>query len=476
MTPPIGLILTNASGPAAVRRAVLTANAPILKVVAGWGMGGEWTQAQRAEVAGIAPTLVVRTTWGDPSYAGGTRFFPFADRVLAELLPWLTLRPDAWVEIGNEPLLEPIADELVCWRYRAHLDASITAIRGAFPRARIIAPAHMRNHAVRLGADTNGQARWDAICADVYRRCDALGLHAYTEGQATAGVTALRAISATLPIWLTEFALNERLDDVTRATRYRAVIGRLPVAAALLYHLVEQLGADPIHFNPNYTLTPGTLAALGASPAAAPAAPVLPDTVLHPGVRVDGFAMDVRHWRTVAAFRRHLFAHSFRQTAPWAKGVVIHHTYRPTGAQWRGAESLRSLARFYRLEVDNGPGQPRGGWPSGPHLFIVGDAASPADNGIWQLTPLNLTGTHARAANPSFWGLEHVGDFTSAAMPAATAALGQGAAAALLDWAGLPTSAATITPHSQWGKPACPGRGVDMDAYRRGVATAREAR
>ncbi|HMQ29162.1 MAG TPA: N-acetylmuramoyl-L-alanine amidase [Chloroflexaceae bacterium] len=472
MTPPIGLILTNASGPAAVRRAVLAADAKILKVVAGWGVDGGWTQAQRAEVAGIAPTLVVRTTWGDPSYAGGTRFFPFADRVLAELLPWLTLRPDAWVEVGNEPLLETIADELVCWRYRAHLDASITAIRGAFPRARIIAPAHMRNHPVRLGSETNGQARWDAICADVYARCDALGLHAYTEPQAVAGIAALHALKLGKPIWLTEFALNERLDDATRATRYRAVLGRLPVAAALLYHLVESPGGDPIHFNPNYTLTPGTLAALGAAPAAAPPAvtPALPDTVHYPEIRVPEFLLDVRQWRTVAAFRRHLDAHSYRHTAPWAKGVVIHHTYRPTGPQWRGAASIRALARFYRLEVEPG------GWPSGPHLFIVGDAASPADNGIWQLTPLNLPGTHARAANSGYWGLEHVGDFTSAPMPAATAALGQGAAAALLDWAGLPTSPQTITPHSQWGKPACPGRGVDMDAYRRGVAAAREAR
>lgn len=472
--PDIGLILTSAPSVAWIRDQMAAARATALKVIPAWGLAGGWTPAAIAEVAALPRTLVVRTSWGDPSYDPPRRRYPEAGPILDELAPWLAARPDAWVEIGNEPLLDHQPDELEAWRYRWHLAETISAIRARHPRARLIAPAHLRNHPLRLGHAADGQGRWDAICAEQYRRCDALGLHAYTTAQADAGLRQLRQlVSGSMPIWLTEFALGESLAPAARGERYRAVLDDLPVAAALVYHLDALGGSDPAHFRPEYRLAPATLAALAAPPAPAPTPP---DTAHFPEVRVPDFAVDVRQWRTPAALRRHLAGHAYRATAPWAKGVVIHHTYRPLPRDWRGPASLQDLAEFYRYEVSNGAGQPKGGWTSGPHLFLVVGAPNPALDGIWQLTPLNEPGTHARAANASRWGLEHVGDFTRAPMPAALAALSHGATAALLDWAGLPTTAETITPHAQWGKPACPGRAVSMAAYRSAVAALRGGR
>jgi hypothetical protein len=69
-----------------------------------------------------------------------------------------------------------------------------------------------------------------------------------------------------MPIWLTEFALNEALESAERGRRYREILRDAPVAAALLYHLAETPGDDPVHFNPNYRLDLATLRALGEEP------------------------------------------------------------------------------------------------------------------------------------------------------------------------------------------------------------------
>lgn len=474
---PLGLILTSApsADPLGWLRAQLrAAGSPTLKVVPAWGWPGGWSAEAIRQVAALAP-LVVRTSWGDPSYRGhndANSRYPLANRVLAELAPWLDVAPESWVELGNEPLHQDEPTDEPAHIYAWHLGEAITAIRERWPRARLIAPAHIRNHPIRLGAHADGQAQWDRICGPQLRRCDALGLHAYSVPQAVAGLSQLRSlVSGSMPIWLTEFALNEQLAPAERGRRYRAVLADLPVAAALIYHLDTQGGTDPAHFRPEYRLEPATLAALAQEAPAVPApATTAADTVHYPNVRLDRFVLDVRQWRTVAAFRAHLARHAYAQTAPWARGVVVHHSVSPTAASWKGEASILAMARFYRDEVDNGPGKPKGGWTTGPHIFIVSGSPDPTLDGIWQLSPLNVPGTHARAANPTRWGLEWVGNYSRTRWPPDLAALGLGAAAALLDWAGLPADAETVSPHSQWGKPECPGGAIDMAAVRRGVA------
>lgn len=80
--------------------------------------------------------------------------------------------------------------------------------------------------------------------------------------------------------------------------------------------------------------------------------------------------------------------------------IVLHHTWRPTAATWRGEASMRAMQRYYAGL----------GWTSAPHLYVAPD-------GIWLATPLSRIGIHAGAQNGSVaqgWysiGLEMVGDF-----------------------------------------------------------------
>lgn len=283
MPPQIGLILTHAPDLAWLRAQIALAGASVLKVVPAWGLAGGWTPKSIVEASYLCPTLIVRTSWGDPSYDGGARAFPYVNQVLEEITPWGTARADLVVEIGNEPLVErhPL-DQAQAWEYLAHLSAAIEAIRETFPQARIISPAHCRDHPIACGSEPDGQRWWDSIAAATYRRCDILGLHAYSAAQFLSGHLALRElVSASQPIWLTEFALHEAgLAGVARGERYADVLGALPVEVACIYHLDHADGPALAAQGPDaYRLEPATLRALHTPrpPLGAPGAPRLSD-------------------------------------------------------------------------------------------------------------------------------------------------------------------------------------------------------
>jgi hypothetical protein len=473
MAPAIGLVLTHAPDLAWLHAQLARARATVLKVVPAWGLDGGWTPAAISAAATMAETLIVRTSWGDPSYNGGARAMPYANQVCDEVAPWLSARADAAIEIGNEPLLEA-TDEGYAWDYLTHLAASITAIRGRFPHAHLIAPAHQRDHLVRLGEHADGQRRWDAIAAPTYRRCDVLGLHAYSVTQAVSGLHALRdLVSGDMPIWLTEFGLFEDLADAARGARYADVLAALPIPVACLYHLdsADDRPTLAAQGPAQYRLSPATLQALGdASPplGAAPAPAVAP--AAHHPERIDDFLMDVWQWRTVGAFRRHLACYGYAQTAPWATGVTLHHSVSPLASTWRGVASVLSMAKFYRDD-------PEHGWDRGPHLFAVSGAPNPDHSGIWQMCPLSEPGIHAAAFNATHWGIEVIGSYDSQRWDAGTAALALGALAALHDWAGWRgVTTATLNGHRDDPKTTktCPGKAVDLAAVRRGVAALRQ--
>ena len=85
--------------------------------------------------------------------------------------------------------------------------------------------------------------------------------------------------------------------------------------------------------------------------------------------------------------------------------VVLHHTWRPTTAEWNGQRSMQGLQRFYAGK----------GWTSAPHIFVGPDA-------IWLFTPMKDVGIHAGTGNSGvsggrFWysiGIEMVGDYDAA--------------------------------------------------------------
>lgn len=160
------------------------------------------------------------------------------------------------------------------------------------------------------------------------------------------------------------------------------------------------------------------------------------------------------HWNSVEAFERHLAS----LTPPsWARGVTLHHTYRPLPSQWRGWASLEGLERYYRNK----------GWNAGPHLFLVVGAPSRDYDGIWQLTPLHVQGIHAGRCNRTHIGVEVCGDFDAAPWNEATKTFAMRVMLALLRWMNAPPSEETLRGHREClPNKSCPGVHIDMDAVR----------
>jgi N-acetyl-anhydromuramyl-L-alanine amidase AmpD len=259
----------------------------VLKFVTGWGPPGGWTDELRRRALALAPTTIVRTVQGDPSVAGGAHTFLHPEQVIAELQPWWAARAPGrqfLIELGNELLLQPEPDDDRAWGHAHYLALAIAACRRAFPGVKLIAPAHMLNHPVAVGTRPWGQERYLELHAALYRQCDYVGLHAYTLEQYAHGATLVRRHVGDTPLYLTEFALNARLDDATRGRRYAELARAFDVAGVALYHLAAAPGADPVHFNPNYALTVPTLQAFAtawqhpraATPAVPPPAPAAP--------------------------------------------------------------------------------------------------------------------------------------------------------------------------------------------------------
>lgn len=455
MTPLLGLTPTYVPDLLALGRALSAMRADLLKVCP-WGLPGGWTPTTRGQAARMASVLLYRTLHGDPSAYDGRHAHPYDHDVEREALDWLAVRPDLVVEIGNEPNVGPPVD---MHGYAHHLDKAIDklhALRQRFPQLQILPPA------LSIDPRAPDVDAWLTVLGPQLRRPEVNGftVHAYSEAQLERGLALAEQHAPGKSVWVTEFGLNQELPAPTRGREYWRVLRDAPIHAAVLYHLdMASTPALAVQGPEVYRLAMDTLAALGQRDE-----PTREDTPVDhwPDIRVDGFAMDVRRWRTVEDFRAHLARYSYANTAPWAQGCVIHHTYRPLASQWRGWISVRGLAVHYRT-AKNPP------WSSGPQLFICPNAPLEADRGIWQLTPLNMKGIHAGNANATHWGVEHVGDFTHDPMPPDVVAMGAGAVAALLDWAGKPTTTTTVAPHAAHGKAECPGYAVDMHAYRRAV-------
>lgn len=169
------------------------------------------------------------------------------------------------------------------------------------------------------------------------------------------------------------------------------------------------------------------------------------------------FVIDKRQWVTVNDFRAHLAAHS-PDVAPWAKGVVLHHTWSPTVAQWHGMVSIEAIAKYYQTK----------GWDRGPHLFIAVGSRNPADDGIFQMTPLNERGIHAGSANNWAWGIEVVGNYDPAPWTASCADMVREATVALMTWRRISVTRQTLIGHREVPSPkSCPGKAINMDMVRK---------
>lgn len=176
------------------------------------------------------------------------------------------------------------------------------------------------------------------------------------------------------------------------------------------------------------------------------------------------FAWDAIRWEDVGSFRAYLF------TLPrpsWVRRIVIHHTWKPVQADWRGLLSMAALERYYRDEVVwyDSKGVQHQGWPGGPHLFVCKGSPNPLSwDGIYQGTPVNQVGVHAGVCNDGI-GVEVVGNFDGAPWGSDLRALNIGVVGTLLDWTGL--SAADVLGHRDCGSPkTCPGTKVDLEEFK----------
>lgn len=161
-----------------------------------------------------------------------------------------------------------------------------------------------------------------------------------------------------------------------------------------------------------------------------------------------------KNFPTVAAFEAYLQT----LTPPtWAVGITLHHTWKPTVADWRGQRSMEALARYYRAEVKNADGSK--GWPAGPNLFIGSD-------GISQGTPVNHKGVHAGPCNATRISIEVVGDYDKTDWQEPIKSFTYGAIVALLRWLGKDHRAINGHRDCMPGQKTCPGNAVDLDRVR----------
>jgi len=124
--------------------------------------------------------------------------------------------------------------------------------------------------------------------------------------------------------------------------------------------------------------------------------------------------------------------------------VIVHHSFSPTQKQWKGEATMVGLKKIYEGK----------GWPSGPHLFIE-------ENGIWLFSPMNQTGTHAKAGNTRSIGIEVVGDYTNVKWPEKTKENVLGAIKILLKKLNLNED--NIHVHREYSQTACPGNAITRD-------------
>lgn len=252
-----GITLTNTRSIASLRSAIGIGGYTALKVVTAWGLPSAWTESDIRLVAPLASTLIVRTHAGDPSSG---KPFLHPEEVVAEIAPWYAAKPTLWIELGNEPN----SADLDPWDYRHYLGLAISACRTQFPRARLIAPA--------LLLDRGDPKRWLGVMGDLYRQCDAIGVHVYAYHSLAADDTGQQILASQLysvftqPLALTEYGINDgQMSKADKGAAYAAFVHRLSprYQLATAYHIDQ--AATPGTNDAFYHLTTDSHRAYGAA-------------------------------------------------------------------------------------------------------------------------------------------------------------------------------------------------------------------
>jgi len=123
----------------------------------------------------------------------------------------------------------------------------------------------------------------------------------------------------------------------------------------------------------------------------------MPEVIKEPPMEIDG--------RVLSADEFVHYVESLDFPHPRSNRIFLHHTWRPTRAEWRGRDSIMAMKAFYeqRLWKDS-EGQLHEGWTAGPHLFI-------ADDGIWLFSDLRYDGVGVYGQNYRSRHIEMVGNY-----------------------------------------------------------------
>jgi len=155
---------------------------------------------------------------------------------------------------------------------------------------------------------------------------------------------------------------------------------------------------------------------------------------------------------SIAEFKDYVEKFNFGKIPP--DKIVLHHTWKPTKATWKGEVTLFGIKNYYEKK----------GWKSGPHLFI-------ADDGIWLFTSMYDVGTHAGAGNStrSKWGrlkgysigIEVVGDYDTGRWEGKTKSNTFAAIKFLMKQLNLKND--DVQFHNEFSSKTCPGSAIKKD-------------
>lgn len=171
------------------------------------------------------------------------------------------------------------------------------------------------------------------------------------------------------------------------------------------------------------------------------------------------YTWDGRVFASVDAFESYLVTESVW----WASGATIHHTWRPTVAQWKAntpANNLKGLIRTWR--DDNG-------WTTGPNMVIGPD-------GIYLASGIKYPGIHAGVCNSTHIGIEIVGDYDNQQWQEPIRGFVYGTVGAIarklrLTWNDIILDKQINGHRECLPNKSCPGKAISLNAFRATIAS-----
>jgi hypothetical protein len=136
--------------------------------------------------------------------------------------------------------------------------------------------------------------------------------------------------------------------------------------------------------------------------------------------------------------------------------VWLHHTWKPTVADWQGAKTIEGMRRTYMTyQWRDSAGNLHVGWDKGPHIFVAPD-------GIWLFNDIRKDGYHAGGNyNIGSIGIEMVGDYDHVAPSGPVWQNTLAVLKVLMHYLNLDES--DLRFHNEVSSKTCPGTAVKRD-------------